>query len=226
LKVYHVVDAMARAGAAAVCIEDNPTSKRCSLYEGHSRTLASTQEHVSRILAALEGVQAADSPCRIIARTEALVAGLGVKEAHERATAYADAGAHAMFVQSLDATGGDVLEFSRRWNRRTPIFIAPTRFPQITGERFVAAGISHRIFANHGMRGAHAALEATFGALAKAESSLVVEKEISSVAAVAETVGAGKISGMEARFGNEQQNRPALARNGSPGRRKKRAIPA
>src|SRR6267142_1793859 len=40
LKVFHVVEAMVRAGAAAVCIEDNPVSKRCSLYPGHRRELA------------------------------------------------------------------------------------------------------------------------------------------------------------------------------------------
>ena len=31
VKAFHVVEAMARAGAAALCIEDNPISKRCSL---------------------------------------------------------------------------------------------------------------------------------------------------------------------------------------------------
>src|SRR5437879_6472609 len=30
LKIFHVVRAMVAAGAAAVCIEDNPVSKRCS----------------------------------------------------------------------------------------------------------------------------------------------------------------------------------------------------
>src|SRR5207237_4325376 len=74
LKIYHVVDAMVRAGASGLCIEDNPMSKRCSLYEGHSRALATAAEHVARVRAAREAVKAADSTCRIIARTEALVA--------------------------------------------------------------------------------------------------------------------------------------------------------
>src|SRR3974390_123360 len=37
VKVFHIVEAMARAGAAALCIEDNPISKRCSLYDGYAR---------------------------------------------------------------------------------------------------------------------------------------------------------------------------------------------
>jgi phosphoenolpyruvate phosphomutase len=39
IKVYSVVQAMAQAGAAALCIEDNPLSKRCSLYGGYDRVL-------------------------------------------------------------------------------------------------------------------------------------------------------------------------------------------
>src|SRR5258706_2283236 len=191
---------MVRAGAGALCIEDNPTSKRCSFYPGHSRELATAKEQVARIRAAREAVKTAGSTCRIIARTEALVAGLGVEEALGRASAYAHAGADAIFVQSLDATGENVLTFGRRWEKRTPIFIAPTRFPHVTRKQFAGAGISHQIFANHGMRAVHAALEKTFGALSKAESSLVVENDISPVAAVAASVGAEGIFELEARF--------------------------
>ena len=114
VKAYHVVEAMARAGAAALCIEDNPTSKRCSLYDGYDRDLVSVEEHIARLRAARAGVDAAHTNARIIARTEALVAGMGVKEALRRATAYADAGADAVFIQSLDATGND-----RRRNRQS-----------------------------------------------------------------------------------------------------------
>ena len=81
--------------------------------------------------AARAGVTQARSTCRIIARTEALVAGLGVTEALRRATAYADAGADAVFIQSVDSTGKEVLTFGREWKRRTPIFIAPTRMPLV-----------------------------------------------------------------------------------------------
>src|SRR5258706_10614710 len=51
VKVFHVVDAMVRAGAAALCIEDNPTSKRCSLYPGDRPALATAKEHVARLRA-------------------------------------------------------------------------------------------------------------------------------------------------------------------------------
>jgi phosphoenolpyruvate phosphomutase len=198
VKAFHVVEAMARAGASALCIEDNPISKRCSLYDGYDRALVSIEEHVARLRAAQAGVAKARSTCRIIARTEALVAGLGVNEALRRATAYADAGADAVFIQSLDATGNEVLTFGRVWQRRTPLFIAPTRLPQITKKEFFAAGISHTMFANQGLRAAHAAVDRTFRVLAEAESSQVVEPEISTVAAVATLVGAREVAELEA----------------------------
>src|SRR5437763_413771 len=92
VKVFHVVEAMARAGAAALCIEDNPASKRCSLYDRDERLLATTEEHIMRLRAARSAVQAVRRDCRIIARTEALVAGMGVPEALRRANEYVEAG--------------------------------------------------------------------------------------------------------------------------------------
>jgi phosphoenolpyruvate phosphomutase len=201
IKVYSVVEAMAGAGAAALCIEDNPLSKRCSLYGGYDRTLVTIEEHVTRVRAALEAVRNNGSDCKIIARTEALVAGLGIEEALRRTKAYADAGADAIFIQSLDATGDEVLTFAREWKRRTPIFIAPTRMPDIDKQQFFDAGISHFIFANHGLRAAYAAMDRVFGILSGAASSGVIEKEIAKVTEVGTLVGAQKIQDLEALLG-------------------------
>jgi phosphoenolpyruvate phosphomutase len=209
VKAFHVVEAMARAGAAALCIEDNPISKRCSLYDGYVRALASVEEHSARVRAARAGVAQARATCRIIARTEALVAGLGVTEALRRTSAYADAGADAVFIQSLDSTGKEVLTFGREWRCRTPLFIAPTRMPQVTRQEFFTAGISHAIFANQGLRAAHAAMDRTFRILAEAESSQTVESEISPVATIATLVGAQKVVELEALLAQKNPKRSA-----------------
>src|SRR5436190_2903790 len=200
VKVFHVVEAMARAGAAALCIEDNPVSKRCSLYDRDERLLASPAEHVMRLRAARAAIDNLGMDCRIIARTEALVAGMGLPEALQRAEAYAHAGADAVFVQSLDSSGDEVLEFGRAWKARTPLFIAPTRLPHITRTQFKAVGVSHHIFANQGIRAAHKAMADTFAALSEAECSLEAERSISSVKDVAASVGAEKVFAMETQF--------------------------
>jgi phosphoenolpyruvate phosphomutase len=217
VKICHVTEAMARAGAAGLCIEDNPSSKRCSLYDGYERVLASIEEHAARVRAARAGVMEARSTCRIIARTEALVAGLGLAEALRRAKAYADAGADGVFIQSLDATGSEVLSFAREWRRQTPLFIAPTRLPQITKQDFFAAGVSHAIFANQALRAAHAAMDRTFSILSAAESSQAVESQISSIAEVGALVGAQKVVALEAFLAQEPQ--PAAGRENKTLRR-------
>ena len=198
VKAFHVAEAMARAGATALCIEDNPVSKRCSLYDGYERALVSTDEHIARLRATRAGAAAAGVACRIIARTEALVAGMGVPEALRRTSAYADAGADAVFIQTLDSSGGEVLTFGRQWRGRTPLFIAPTRVPQVTKQEFFAAGVSHVIFANQGLRAAHAAMDRTFRTLAEGVSAKAVDSEISSIAEVATLVGAQEVVELEA----------------------------
>jgi phosphoenolpyruvate phosphomutase len=197
VKIFHVIDAMARAGVSAVCIEDNPTSKRCSLYGGYERELASIAEHNTRLRASREAIKRSGADCKIIARTEALVAGMGMDEALKRADAYVQNGADAVFAQSLDASGEEILTFGRKWGRRTPYVIAPTRLPQITKQQFEEAGVSHTIYANQGLRAAHTAIDETFATLRSATAAQSVESSISSVAKVAELVGAKQVADLE-----------------------------
>jgi phosphoenolpyruvate phosphomutase len=197
VKIFHVIDAMARAGVSAVCIEDNPTSKRCSLYGGYERELASIPEHNTRLRASREAIKRSGTDCKIIARTEALVAGMGLDEALKRADAYVQNGADAVFAQSLDASGEEILSFGRKWGRRTPYVIAPTRLPQITKQQFEEAGISHTIYANQGLRAAHTAIDQTFATLCSATAAQSVEPTISTVAKVAELVGAKQVADLE-----------------------------
>lgn len=201
LKIYHVVKEMVRAGASAVCIEDNPISKRCSLYDGLERELVTAEEHSARIRAAKAAVAEIDGHCMVVARTEAFLACLGVDEALRRATAYADAGADAVFAQSVDGTGTEILEFCRGWQRRTPIFLAPTRISHIPKTELFEAGASHIMHANQGLRAAHAAMDSIFHSLSELPSSGAIEKQISSVKQVSADVGANGIEALERMFG-------------------------
>ena len=200
LKIHHVVKEMVRAGASAVAIEDNPVSKRCSLYDGLDRTLVTPEEHSARIRAAKAAIAEIDGHCLVIARTEAFLACLGMDEALNRASAYADAGADAVFVQSVDSTGEEILGFCRGWERRTPVFLAPTRISHIPKSELFAAGASHIMHANQGLRAAHAAMDRVFRSLSELPCSSGVEKEISSVKQVSADVGADRIGSLELLF--------------------------
>jgi phosphoenolpyruvate phosphomutase len=178
-KVAFAAAEFAAAGAAAICIEDYPHQKRCSLYQHMERSLAPLEDHVKRVQAASRAM--AGSGCAVVARTEALVAGQGVVEALRRAHAYVDAGANAVFVQAVSGNGyEELLEFCRAWRGRTPVLLAPTSYPDTPAAGFFAAGASHVIYANQLIRAAHRSMKSVLAGLLRGNPG-EVEGAISSV---------------------------------------------
>jgi 2-methylisocitrate lyase-like PEP mutase family enzyme len=100
LNMRRTVRLLERAGANAIQIEDQVFPKRCGHFDG--KEVIPTPEMVGKIKAAAD---ARDDPgLMIIARTDAR-ATEGMDRALDRARAYAEAGADALFVeapQSLD----------------------------------------------------------------------------------------------------------------------------
>ena len=98
--IARTVRAMARAGAAAVHIEDQVGQKRC----GHrpNKNVVSTAEMVDRIKAAVDAK--IDPDFVVMARTDALAVE-GLEPMLERIRAYADAGADAIFAEAMTEIG-------------------------------------------------------------------------------------------------------------------------
>lgn len=94
--VARTVKSIAKAGAAALHIEDQVGAKRC----GHrpNKAIVSTEEMVDRIRAAVDARTDADFV--IMARTDALAVE-GLDAALERARAYVDAGADMLFPEAV-----------------------------------------------------------------------------------------------------------------------------
>jgi methylisocitrate lyase len=94
--IARTITSLISAGAAAAHIEDQVGAKRC----GHrpNKELVSTSEMVDRVRAASDA--RGDNPFVIIARTDA-IAGEGMDSAIERARAYVDAGADAIFPEAI-----------------------------------------------------------------------------------------------------------------------------
>ncbi len=96
LNVRRTVRDFERAGASMIQLEDQAHPKRCGHLEGKS--LVSRQEMVGKIQAALDARRSQQT--LILARTDAVaVEGLGA--ALERAQAYVEAGADALFIEAL-----------------------------------------------------------------------------------------------------------------------------
>lgn len=155
------------AGIAGICLEDNLFPKRNSLLGAEvERELLPAAEHARRI-AAVKDRQ--DGPeFVVIARVEALIAGLGVDEAIDRATAYAAAGADAIVIHSRDKTLAEIDAFLEQWrpvDPGVPLVAIPTLFPTFSAEELAAKGFAMIIFANQPLRGAVRAMEQVLDAL-------------------------------------------------------------
>lgn len=94
IAVRRAVMDMARAGAAAVHLEDQPFPRRCGYL--------STEDcvPVDEMRRRLDAARAAETGLVIVARTDALLV-TGADDAVSRAAAYADAGAEAVFVNGI-----------------------------------------------------------------------------------------------------------------------------
>lgn len=95
INMQRTVKILEKSGASALQIEDQVMPKKCGHFSG--KEVISQDEMVGKIKAALDA--RVDDQLAIIARTDALAV-LGFDEAIERANAYKEAGAHAIFVEA------------------------------------------------------------------------------------------------------------------------------
>ena len=99
-----------------------------------------------------------------------------------------------------------ILDFCQQWERRTPIVLAPTRLPTLSNQDLYAAGATHVIFANQGLRAAHQAMARVFKELAESGSAVEVNRTISPVATVASDVGADRLKELDERLAAASKN--------------------
>jgi phosphoenolpyruvate phosphomutase len=187
------------AGIAGICIEDNAYPKRCSFYTGVGRDLVPVEEHAGKIRAAVEARQ--DPHFTIVARTEALIAGLGMDEALARARAYAAAGADAILVHSKSKDGAEILEFGRRWPRdAAPLVAVPTTYSHVHATDLHDAGYRLVIFANHGLRAAVRATAETLAKLRRCGQAAAVEPDIAPLDTIYDLVNVQELRREEAAY--------------------------
>src|SRR5579885_1267524 len=136
INVLHVVRLYAAAGAAAVVIEDKMFPKDTSLLAGGRQELVRAEEFQGKI----EAAKAASGGMLVIARTEALIADLGLDEALRRGAAYAEAGADLLLVHSRRKTPDEIVAFTEAWPGTIPLVLVPTAYPDLTEARIEALG--------------------------------------------------------------------------------------
>ena len=177
--VSHLVKQYEQAGVAGISIEDKIFPKQNSLLKNGKQELLSEKEFVAKIIAGKEAK--INKNFMIIARTEALIAGLGVDEAIKRATAYENAGADAILIHSKSDTPKEVFEFCNLWKGVVPIIVVPTSYGDVTINELEEHNVKMVIYANQTLRIAHKAMSILLKKLEKANSLDEVDEEISSM---------------------------------------------
>ena len=152
--IARTVKAMIKNGAAAMHIEDQVAAKRC----GHrpNKEIVSKGEMVDRIKASVDA--RTDDDFYIIARTDAL-ANEGIDAAIDRAAAYVQAGADAIFAEAIYD-----LESYARFTReiKAPILANITEFgktPLFTTEELKSSGVSMVLYPLSAFRAMNKAAE-------------------------------------------------------------------
>jgi phosphoenolpyruvate phosphomutase len=175
-----------RLGAAGVCFEDKRFPKMNSFF-GDEHALSSIQESCGKIAACKEGQE--DPSFVVVARTEALVAGRSIDEALERAQAYVDAGADAVFVHSRKSSAVEIEAFMAQWDAQVPVIVAPTTYPLMTLAEFQRMGVSGVIWANQSLRASFAAMRAVCRQVRTAGSVAGLDGQVASLAEMFELLG-------------------------------------
>ncbi len=177
LNVYRAVGQLERAGAAGIQIEDQVFPKKCGHFDG--KELVSQGEMVDKIRAALDA--RVDQNLQIIARTDA-IAVEGLDRAVERAHAFAEAGADAIFVEAPTSVA-DMARIAR--GVRLPQIVNVVfggKTPELSHARLAEMGCSVVLYANAALQASLKASQEVLGALKEHRSLASVHDRLASFA--------------------------------------------
>jgi phosphoenolpyruvate phosphomutase len=184
-------------GVAGACIEDKVSPKMNS-FAGDRHELLSVGRFCGMIEACKEAQREPDF-C-LVARTETLIAGRPVAEALDRAHAYREAGADAIFVHSRRDGPEEIAAFADAWGRQLPVVIAPTTYARTPTARFDELGIAAVIWANQSLRAAIAAMRQTCRQIRRQERVDMLEARLAPLAEIFGLLGYDELDAALTRF--------------------------
>lgn len=193
-----IVKRLSHYGIAGISIEDKLFPKMNS-FINDEHILTPCDEFIGKIKAAQDAKTNDDFV--VIARTEALIAGLDVDVALERAEHYHVAGADAIFIHSKKNDGAEIIDFSRKWDRRCPLVVAPTTYTVLAPEALEQAGISLYICANHLMRASLYNMKNIARKIKKQKSIHHIDSQISSLNEVFKMLDYEELKAAEHKYG-------------------------
>jgi len=196
--MQRVIRKLESRGVAGVCIEDKIFPKTNSFIRGAGQPLAAIDEFAGKIKAGKDAQR--DDDFVIVARVEAFIAGWGFEEAMRRAEAYRLAGADAILMHSALRSPTEILAFLKAWDNRLPVVIVPTKYYQTPTDVFRENKVSTVIWANHLMRSALSAMQATARTIFAEQTLINVEEKVAPLADVFRIQGEPELEEAEKRY--------------------------
>ena len=177
--VRYMVKKYESAGIAGICIEDKTFPKQNSLLEGGNSQLLSEKDFAAKILAANEAKQ--NKAFTVIARIEALISGIGIEQALQRAYAYEKAGADLILIHSKKISPEEIFEFSDLWKGSVPLVVIPTTYYSVNVDELIEHKIKMVIYANQTLRAAHFAMSKLLKQMKNANNMSQLQNQMSSM---------------------------------------------
>lgn len=193
-----LIQKLEQRGVAGVCIEDKVFPKTNSFLRGEAQPLAAIDEFCGKIKAGKDAQT--DPDFVIVARVEALIAGWGHAEAVRRAEAYRQAGADAILMHSASSKPDEIFAFLDEWANRHPVILVPTKYHTTPTEAFAQRKVSALIWANHLMRSAVTAMQATAARIHRERSITGVEEVVAPLREIFRLQGDEELKAAEDRF--------------------------
>ena len=191
-----------KAGASAMCFEDNPSPKRCSFY-GMKQSLETPELMCGKIRAAVENRK--NQNFAIITRTESLIQGHGQDVAMERARMYNDAGCDAFLIHSKSKSPDEVLKFADAYHKeglRAPLVCVPTTYNTVSIDTLSDAGFSLVIYANYSVRAAVKSIEEIFTKMIKNRTLSAANEDIVEMEKIFDLIRVDKLKANQERYGS------------------------
>jgi len=191
-----------KAGAWGMCIEDNPSPKRCSFY-GMKKELEKPEIMVGKVRAAIEKNNR--EGFAVVARTEALIQGRGHEVALERARMYTDAGCDGFLIHNKNKTPDEVLKFAELYHAAgltTPLVCVPTTYNQVTTQQLHDAGFSLAIYANYSVRATVRVLQQMFTEVIDGQSLSAGNKHVEPMSTIFDLIWVDELIENQKRYGS------------------------
>lgn len=191
-----------KAGAWGMCIEDNPSPKRCSFY-GMKQNLELPNIMTGKLRAAIDKNNKKDFA--IIARTESLIQGHGQKVAIERAKIYTDTGIDGFLIHSKSNNPYEILKFAELYHKegiKTPLVCVPTKYNHITEKELKDSGFSLAIYANYSVRATVKVLEEMFSDIIKGKTLSAGNNHVSNMDRIFDLIWVNELKENQEKYGS------------------------